>query len=128
MTQALGFSPNQISLWGRRSVYIRLFACENSHYLCTGTTRQAEINRNRLRRSCRLLRAAVELPALDGTPALRCVPCRLVRLLTTHTSSVQCRVMPPVACGTLPGTREPTRMRAVEGGRNVLYRVCVCGL
>ena len=68
-------------------MYISLFACENSHCLCTGTTRQAEITRNRLRRLCRLLRAAGELLALDGTPALRCVPRRLVHALTTHTSS-----------------------------------------
>jgi len=37
------------------------------------------------------------------------------------------RVMPPVACGHLPGKREPARTRGVEGGRDVLKWVCVCG-
>ena len=125
-----GVSPKQMSLWGRRSVYIRLFACEKSHYLCTGTTRQAEITRNRLHRSCRLLRASGELVALDGTPALRCFPRRLVRSLTNHTSSraPSHAATPPVPCGILPGKREPTRLRALESGRDVLYRVCVCGI
>jgi hypothetical protein len=35
------------------------------------------------------------------------------------------RVMPPVACGSLPGKRVPAQMRALEGGRDVLKRVCV---
>ena len=38
------------SFASRRSVYISLFSFENSHYLCTGTTDQAEITRNHLRR------------------------------------------------------------------------------
>jgi hypothetical protein len=33
--------------------------------------------------------------------------------------------MPPVACGILLGKREPARTRALEGGRDVLKRVCV---
>ena len=36
--------------------------------------------------------------------------------------------MPPVACGILPGKREPARIRALEGGRNVLNWVCVRGI
>ena len=68
-------------------MYISLFACENSHYWCTGTTRQADITRNRLRRLCRLLRKGNELLALDGTLAMRCVSRTRVHTLTTHTSS-----------------------------------------
>jgi hypothetical protein len=41
----------------------------------------------RLRRLCRLLRAAGALLALDGTRALRCVPHRLLHPLAIHTSS-----------------------------------------
>jgi hypothetical protein len=108
-------------------VYISLFACENNHYLCTGTTRQAEITRNRLRRVCRLLCAAGELLALDGMLALRCVPRRLVHKLTTHTS---CRV-PSYAAGGVRHFTGKTRasLSARSGGRSgFLNWVCVRGI
>jgi hypothetical protein len=108
-------------------VYISLFACENSHYLCTGTRRQAEITRNLLRRLCRLLRAAGELLALDDTNALRCVPCRLATRLRPILQVAR-RVMPPVACGIFLGKREPARMRSLSAGRDVRNRVCVRGI
>jgi hypothetical protein len=93
-------------------VYISLFACENSHYVCTGTTQQPEITRSRLRRFVPTAPRGGRALALDGTLALRCVPHRLVHSLTTHTSSRA----PSYAAG---GVRHFTRKtRAGPNGRS----------
>jgi hypothetical protein len=64
---------SEIGFSGTRFPYISVFACENSHELCTGTCCKAEITRK------------------------------------------------------LPEKCEPIRMRALEGGRDDLRRVCVRG-
>ena len=59
------------------------------------------------------------------TARLRCVaspPDSCTRLRPVL--QVARRVMPPVACGILPGKREPARTRGVEGGRDVLKWLC----
>jgi len=42
----IGFSSNEIDTWSTQFRYISLFACENSHYLCTGTRVRPRKNRN----------------------------------------------------------------------------------
>jgi hypothetical protein len=46
---SLGFSSTEIDTWSTQFRYISLFACENSHYLCTGTRARPKETRKRLR-------------------------------------------------------------------------------
>ena len=52
MRYVLGFSSTEIDTWSTQFRYISLFACEYSHYLCTGTRARPRKTRERKRLRC----------------------------------------------------------------------------
>jgi hypothetical protein len=132
------YSGNQASVWWPNEIPLLVeFQSECFHIFSTRTRNNVPhdlfeifhrfVTRFRLRRcaDCSARRARFS----RWTARLRCVAspadsCTRLRPIL----QVARRVMPPVACGILPGKREPARMRGVEGGRDVLKWVCVRGI